>query len=220
MAYQQTGRQLASAMDRRITQPSDFRSPAPANAYDQGNSSLYRTRSNEVSDDSGFFSADSPNSSPLASYRDFQLYDSDADYVDDGASLFGNQGSHTSSQVAQTPSYSSQSSSANRNRNGTASSQSSSGLVYQSTESSHPSLFGHYREVYPTGPTPYQEWQVQPWRHERVAYQSESLANTSDPNRYDEDIRLTPEPSIPQPRSPRQRKSKSGSSTTHKRRKH
>jgi hypothetical protein len=187
------------------------------------NNGLHTTTSNEISDDSGFFSAGSPDTSPRHAYKDFQLYDSDQDYLDEEASTFPNHGStyqgSNNSQTSQIAKYTSHGAAATQNYNNSRPGQGSN-MVYQSTESGHPSLFGEYREVYATGETQLEKWQVEPWRHERIAIQYPSLPEFSQSRYYDEDIRLTPEPSSPKPRSPKHRKSKSGSSTSRRRHKH
>jgi len=226
MASQQPGRRLATVptnkSNKHTVHPSAsaFQSPSASESYAPSNSALYTTTSNEVSDDSGFFSADSPPASPIRPYEDFQLYDSDPGYLDEEASVFPNHGStyqgSSNIQTSQIPRYSSHTTALNNDDNDVRPSQGSH-MVYQSVESDRPSLFGEYQQVYTSTSTtsPLYQWVIQPWRHENRAVHFESL-----PHYQDEDIRLTPEPTSPSPPSPKHRKSRSGSSKSIRRRKH
>ncbi|CAG8982474.1 hypothetical protein HYALB_00009968 [Hymenoscyphus albidus] len=155
---------------------------------------------------------------------DFVLYDSDSCFIDDEASVRPNHGSiyngtHDSSTayIPQNTSYDT-SKCNNDGSNFVPTSQGSRAgsrsYVYQPTQPSQPdqpsSLFGEFERVPTDGPSPFSQWVVSPYRHERLGVQYEALPRLQDDD--EESIRLTPEPTSPPP-SPKHRKSKSGSSS-------
>ncbi|CAG8954960.1 hypothetical protein HYFRA_00008649 [Hymenoscyphus fraxineus] len=164
---------------------------------------------------------------------DFVLYDSDSCFIDDEASVRPNHGSiyngRNDSSTAYIPQNTSYDTSTcnNDGSNLVATSQGSragsQSYVYQPTQPTQPdqpsSLFGEFEWVPTDGPSPFSQWVVSPYRHERLGVQYEALPRLNDD---EESIRLTPEPTSPPPPSPKHRKSKSGSSSnkSHRRRKH
>jgi hypothetical protein len=231
MAPQQPGRQLASDMHQTNAHSSKsqhYSTTTPqyqsiGNSHYQGSSGLYTTTLNEDFDDSGFFSGGSANNSPSRPREDFQLYDDGPDYFEDDASMLANHGStyqgNSNQQTSQIPKYTSYSNNQNQNHCHNGAAQGGS-MVYQSTESGHPSLFGQYREVNSGDLNPLQRWQVEPHRYETMAMRYPPPPTPSQFRYQDEDIRLTPEPWSPQLGSTRHNSYRSGSSTTHRRHHH
>jgi hypothetical protein len=223
MASQEPGRWFDSTAHKNTAHSSNAQHYSTTSSLrsitdlrDQGTGGLNMPRSTVFSDDSGFYlggSADNPRRRPQ---EDFQLYDDDEpDYFNDDASMFANHGSayqgSNNTQTSQIPKYTSSSAGSHQNYalDGTAQ---SSNMVYQSTESGCPSLFGQYEQVYATDLNPLQRWQVEPHRYEMMAMRYPPPPKPSHSRYRDEDIRLTPEPPSPQPRSARNRNSRSGTS--------